>query len=591
MKTIYYQIICAICIVCGITSCSDFLEIKPQNEILFEDFWSEKADVENVVTGCYSALSDDGVRRRMMIWGEARTENVMASERTKTNADPNLYSILKEDIKAMNSYTTWDGFYDVINRCNTVMKYAPGVAAKDPSYTQSDLKATIAEVTALRSLCYFYLIRTFRDVPFSREAFTDDDQKMDLEVTPFAEVLDNLITDLEAVKGDAVKRYPEVPRSNPKYRYQTGRITQDAIHSMLCELYLWKGDYDQCINYADLVINSKKLIQEEQDLKNTSSGISVDKTALKERLEGYPLVNDNLKGSSFGDAYETIFADGASKESIFELSYDSDPERNNMTNNSAISALYGHDGGVGLLVAGKVLNEDYEVSSSRKVFADENKKVDARMYSNCDCTTEGGRIMKYAADLLTINATSTTNITVSKSYFTEKSNGSPWIIYRLADIMLMKAEALCEKMDDDVDKASDAYNKALLDTAYQLVNVINKRSICKQKLSTSDFLKAPTTKTQLSDLVKRERQRELMFEGKRWFDLVRYCLRANNTNAIVNIVANREDVNKSFAQNFFKNNMNAIFWPYNNEELKVNRNLVPNPAFSSGENTSIEKSN
>ena len=37
--------------------------------------------------------------------------------------------------------------------------------------------------------------------------------------------------------------------------------------------------------------------------------------------------------------------------------------------------------------------------------------------------------------------------------------------------------------------------------------------------------------------------------------------------------------------------MNAIFWPYNNEEMKVNRNLVPNPAFSSGENTSIEKSN
>ena len=32
----------------GITGCSDFLEIKPQNEIILEDFWNEKADVENV---------------------------------------------------------------------------------------------------------------------------------------------------------------------------------------------------------------------------------------------------------------------------------------------------------------------------------------------------------------------------------------------------------------------------------------------------------------------------------------------------------------------------------------------------------------
>ena len=26
----------------GVTGCSDFLEIKPQNEIILEDFWNEK---------------------------------------------------------------------------------------------------------------------------------------------------------------------------------------------------------------------------------------------------------------------------------------------------------------------------------------------------------------------------------------------------------------------------------------------------------------------------------------------------------------------------------------------------------------------
>ena len=60
MKKNYNKIICAICVVCGLTSCSDFLDIKPQNEIIFEDFWNEKADVDNVVAGCYSALQNDG---------------------------------------------------------------------------------------------------------------------------------------------------------------------------------------------------------------------------------------------------------------------------------------------------------------------------------------------------------------------------------------------------------------------------------------------------------------------------------------------------------------------------------------------------
>jgi hypothetical protein len=94
----------------------------------------------------------------------------------------------------------------------------------------------------------------------------------------------------------------------------------------------------------------------------------------------------------------------------------------------------------------------------------------------------------------------------------------------------------------------------------------------------------------MTKLVKRERQRELMYEGKRWFDLVRYSLRAGNTDELIDAVGHREDVNKGFVQNFFKK-MDAIFWPYNIDEMKVNRNLVPNPSFSSGENSSYEKTN
>ena len=590
MKKNYNKIICAICVVCGLTSCSDFLDIKPQNEIIFEDFWNEKADVDNVVAGCYSALQNDGVRKRMMIWGEARTENVMAGQ--GINNDVNLYNILKENITAMNTYTTWEGFYDVINRCSTVLKYAPGVAEKDPAFTQGDLDAVIAEVTALRALSYFYLIRTFRDVPFSREAYTDDDQEMDLPATPFYEVLDNLIGDLRSVEDKAVKRYPET-----KTYYQTGRITQDAIRAMLCEMYLWKGAvdanaYDSCVYYAEQVIQSKRELNEENQKKNKLSADT--KAALEVRLNGYPLANDNLTGTYFGQAYEDIFVDGASKETIFELVYDREMAGNGMMANSAVSSLYGNSNGTGLLVGSKYIKEDIEADySKREIFEPEQKhKLDARLYINCDGTKDNSPIMKLASRDIEIDAKTATP-KMDNSLYPQNSNSSMWIIYRLPDIMLMEAEALCEKMMDPIDGEDtevSEHNKPLIEKAFTLVNVINKRSICKKELTASDTLKSTsyTTKTAMTDLVKRERQRELMFEGKRWYDLVRYALRAGDTSPVISAVMHREDVNKEYSQNFFKK-MDAIFWPYNIEEMKVNRNLVANPAFGSGENSSYEK--
>ena len=157
--------------------------------------------------------------------------------------------------------------------------------------------------------------------------------------------------------------------------------------------------------------------------------------------------------------------------------------------------------------------------------------------------------------------------------------------------MLLEAEALCQKMAEGTDSATIALNNPLLDKAFILVNAINKRSICKAQLTDADTLKRSTynTKQLMEELVERERRRELMFEGKRYYDLVRYSLRDGNTDHLISAVSSRDNVNADFASNFFKK-MDAIFWPYNFDEMKVNRNLKPNPAFGTGENESYEKS-
>ena len=594
MKRIHCYIVCAISAVCGLSACSDFLEIKPQNEIILEDFWSEKADVDAILGGCYSGLQDGNVIKRMMVWGEFRSDNIGPG--SNVQQDGNLEKILKENIDAKNSYTNWESFYAVINRCNTLIKYAPGVAAIDPAYTESELQANIAEVVALRSLCYFYLIRAFRDVPFTREAYIDDDQTMDLPATKFDAVLDSLIDDLESVKNNAVKRYPVT-----KELYQTGRITQDAIHALLCELYLWKKDYQNCVRYADLVIDAKKAIYEENRKKHDSSSSLLNSNDVEERFNGFPLATNSTSTNYYGDAYTTLFGsdrnniDEVNQEIIFQLVFDDDPQGSGMTQNGAVNDFYGNSQSTtGLVAPSDYIYSQIEANGSdRKVFADKNKMYDARIYTNCrymgsSSANSNKSINKYTTSTIDIFAAGATPEASYGSKYAQNQNGSNWIIYRLPDIMLLKAEALTQMMRDGSDPDAAEYNKSLIDRAFTLVNAVNKRSVCETLLSDTLVRSNYSTKGDMENLVLQERQRELMFEGKRWFDLVRLSQRTGNTQTLAAAALQKATTGSGLISNHLAK-MDAIYWPYNYDEMKVNLNLVQNPAFGSGEDESYQK--
>ena len=160
---------------------------------------------------------------------------------------------------------------------------------------------------------------------------------MDLPATKFDDLLESLILDLESVQNLAIKRYPVT-----KELYQTGRITQDAIRALLCELYLWKKDYNNCIRYADMVIESKKAIAEENRQKRSSS-YSNEET--QERFNGFPLVTNTTSNSYFGDAYTTLFGrdrgnvDEVNQEIIFQLVFDDNPSDNGMPANGAVNSF------------------------------------------------------------------------------------------------------------------------------------------------------------------------------------------------------------------------------------------------------------
>lgn len=563
-----YSIITAVAALLSLVSCSDFLEVKPQNVTVEDEFWNEKADVDQMMTGLYASLQDAGVVKRMMIWGEFRSDNVTSG--SNIEKDVSLQKIFKEDIDASNGYTTWTPFYYIINSANTLIEHAPAVAATDPAFSQSELNADIAEASAIRDLCYFYLIRTFRDVPYTTVSFADDNQVMNLPATKFDDVLDSLITDLEHVQDNAVKNYPS--SSSTKALYQTGRITQDAIHAMLCDMYLWKKDYNKCIQYADMIIASMRQRAKDKGFYNK---LSADDEA---RVNGYPLISDAFTNTVYGNAYTEIFGYGNSMESIFELTYMRD---DNMPSNGAANDFYMFSKGD--IVAGYAAPSTYvngTEGQDNQVFS----KYDGRYYENMN----NGMISKGCFAMVNVDYSGGTKNVIA-SHFSPYAEGkckANWIIYRLSDVMLMKAEALTALMSN-ASELSDQ-DKNYMTQAFSLVNAVNKRSVCESVLK--DTLKADdyATKEKIENLVMAERQRELMFEGKRWYDLVCRSRRDGNTDylrqqTLMKFTSNTSAISGKLGK------MDYIYWPYNIDELKVNDNLKQNPAFGSGVDESIEQ--
>lgn len=554
----------ALCGLLGLSSCSDFLEVKPQNVTIEDDFWNEKSDVDQMITGLYASLQDASCVKRMMVWGEFRSDNVTAGSNIDKDAD--LQKIFKEDINASNGYTTWTPFYYVINSANTIIEKAPAVAENDPSFSESELRADIAEASALRDLCYFYLIRTFRDVPYTTKAFADDNQTMALPATSFDNVLDSLINDLEYQQQYAVSTYPSATTSQALY--QTGRITQDAIRAMLCDMYLWKKDYANCIKYADLVIQSKlKRAKDDGDFSKMT-------TDQLNRVGGYPLTLDSYSSMSnnyYGNAYTTIFGEGNSNESIFELTY---MDADNMPSNGAVNDYYVHtDGSVTRGFAAPSTYVGGTEGQDNQVFS----KYDGRYLEMINNRTY---IAKYGCKSVTIDYSDVNNPKADYGdvYASGRCKGN-WIIYRLTDVMLMKAEALAAQMSGASELTTQ--DQSYLTQAFSLVNAVNKRSVCQTTLKDTLVLADYQTKEKIEDLVMKERQRELMFEGKRWYDLVCRARRDGNTQylvqqALMKYSSNTAAISAKMAK------MDYIYWPYNVEELKVNTNLKQNPAFGSG---------
>jgi hypothetical protein len=577
------------------TSCNDFLTIYPTDRIVGTDFWKTKADVDQMVDGAYQSMLSYDIQERAIMWGAYRSDELVKLSDYNDNTLDNISAVM---LYPTQKYNAWSAFYKVINNCNIVLNHAPDVIKEDPEFTEDDYQTVRAQMLALRSLCYFYLVRTFHDVPYTTHSYEDDSQIELLEQTSPAVVLQNCLDDLMEAEKYVVKTgsYGRGDWRN------WGYMTRDAVDALIADIYLWRAsmthsqsDYQQVIAYADKVIAAKDAYYKQT---HTTSLVSSEED----------IYHLEKRGAALQEIFSYTFG-GNSHESIFELQYNG---QNN--SNQALENYYYQSGDeknyqrTGILMASQIFNQVSDNANGDQATKVYFSKNDYRFWNNVyDAGNEEAQeltIRKMIDDMsIIIQPTTTTGATKSNDRAFKEFRQN-WIVYRLTDLMLMKAEALvATSTDEDTDKLAQAFN---------LVQAVNKRSMAetaKDTLKIEDF----TSQSDMELLVLAERERELCFEGKRWWDLMRFCYRhmtgvdinsrlADNTSwplladasngdplkglMTKMIVRKYGDASQGDAVSYKMVSEPYLYWPIQESEIKVNNLLKQNPVFIQEKSTS-----
>ena len=431
-------------------SCQDDLELTSTSVITSDSFWKTEDDAKAGVNGMYVNFRIQ-TQQNYYLLGGARSAEITGGVQSPLT----LANYYNNNLTPQNIDVEWGGLYTVIHQANLVLKYVPQIPFS-PS-TVNEQKRYLAQAYSMRALCYFIMARSWGGVPIVTDPTENTNQSQYI-------VPRNSIEETFAfIKKDidlAIANYPDT--SNNKIQ-----LSLPSIYALKADVNLW---------------TAKQLGGGTADLNTALTAINT--------IPGTPTLLP-----SFKDVF--AYDKKANAEVVFAVRYSLADLPSNLADNwnqfmfvgpadfapltsAAATATFGTLGSG----AGNAGISRVQPDITRFNFASTDTRKAATyltLYNGATPVVTG--LVKY-------------NGTVDG---TVRRFVSDIIIYRWADILLMKAEI----------------KNALGQDPSTEMNLVMQRADASATFTNS-------TPTANDDAILRERLKELAFEGKSWWDLVRF---------------------------------------------------------------------
>ena len=451
------QIILVVVCAVNLFSCKKIIEQAPENRPYDQVFWQKEKDAQQALAGDYALLrkaltvNNDfaGLAMSHFAYGDL-------SAGFFTTFDEYAYNFLTSGGKGeqiacfigdyVESLQNWTPHYKTITLANTILnKVAEMPVSK---FTDEAAKNKIlGEALFLRAFSYFYMVRIWGDVPLLTAYDPQPGGSSNVARTDELIVLDTCISDLQ-------KAITMLDWNTDETSVRAGK---GAVHTLLAHVYMWK---DFLTNGADHS-NLQKAIDAVNEITNKGN---------------YGLVIPN---------YPRLFK-GKSEEGIFEINMAFEQKEQQVE-----TGFYYHTLTDPYIKRKTGKYGKFDAAKINNLFTPDDTRTDA-YFDFSTISSSDPLLIKYCG-------ANNQNVTYEDvANFSNAAVNSNIIIFRLADVMLLRAEANA--------KAGN-YGAARVD-----LDAIREKA----GLAASTVLD-----DELYTAVIEERMRELFCEGHTWYDLVR----------------------------------------------------------------------
>lgn len=434
------------------SSCTKELNTSPTSIITNSSFWKTEDDVDGALAGMYVDLRNVA-SANLYLLGEARSEILTYGSGGQGGYDIYYFNTLH----AGNAGPGWQQFYTIVNSANLLLKYVPGIEFKDETKKNN----VLAQAYTMRAFAYFVMTRTWGDLAIHTEPIESSNAEVTQKArSPKEEVFNLIKEDLDK----ALELYPNNNFSSGRYLW-----SKPSANALKADVYLWTG----------------------KQLNGGASDFQIALNALNEVQKA-----DVSLLPEFADVFE--FENKGNKEFLMSVRFQEFEAGNNYfwlmwIHGSAVpgtiddyarSIIFPVGSGQGIVIPSEVYRNQYTDDDTRK----DATFLEIYAYEEPDVPTYNTSIVLKGKGLVNSG---------------DRKFINDVILYRYADILLMKAEvknALGQNPEAEINEVRRrAYGDAF--TNHQFVNgsqVSNDEAILKERLL------------------------ELAFEGKRWWDLVRF---------------------------------------------------------------------